>query len=439
VERENKVEAPNAEVFRSGLTYRSFLGLLYCSLTLMPVAIFSTLVTGMSLAAAGMPVIGFVAVFLSSEVARFSGAKLTQQELFIIWSQSLVATGSILALGIFHQFYFRSISPVTKTFFIGDKSLPSVIPDWWAPPPSSDVLTLRTLFHRDWLLPFLLYGVLYFSMWRIVDPVIGFICYQLFAVSEKLPFPISQVQAETCSTLSERDSQKINLLVASSILSAFYAFLTYFPPFVLNLPNIIPIPWVDLNTSIEKILPGASFGIGTDLLSLAIGMMLPSNVVASMLVGSIFVWLIGNPILVKYGLYPEWSPGSDVGYIFERSTLAFWAFPVIGLTFAASVIPFLMRARIVTQSLRSLVNLSNHAKKFGMWPLKKLVLVYLSICTAVFFLFKFFLTDFPWFLLVFLIYGWNFFAALISTRAFGETGMSMAIPYVNETIILLSG
>jgi len=52
-----------AETYGSGLTWRSFLALIYCSIVLMPAALFSELVTG-----TGMGAAGYVAIFLAAEI-----------------------------------------------------------------------------------------------------------------------------------------------------------------------------------------------------------------------------------------------------------------------------------------------------------------------------------------------------------------------------------
>jgi len=437
IAKEAKETTGIVEPFKSGLTWRSFLALLYASIVLMPAALFSDLVTGIGIAAVGMPVIGFVAVYLAAEIARLAGASLTKQELFIIWSHSLIATGGTIAMTFIHALYFRSISPVSWAFFKEGKPLPLVIPDWYAPPPTSNVLRLRTLFHPDFVVPVALYTSIAFLTWRALYAIKGFINYQIFAVGEKLPFPISQVQAETCLTLADREPRKYDLLMVTAFLAAFYAFVTYFLPYGLGLPQIVPIPWVDLNSSIERSLPGASFGIGTDIISLAVGMMLPFNVVLSMLIGSVAVWLIGNPLLVRYGQI-EYRPGMDIAFIYQRSTLQFWAFPHIGLFVAAAIIPLLLKPKAFAVALKSISKITGETKQFGMVSIRILLLLFFAVSGVLFGL-AVWLTRFPWYYLALLIFGWSFIAPMIATRSYGETGLSISVPYVTQTTILLSG
>ncbi|HID90753.1 TPA: hypothetical protein EYP44_02195 [Candidatus Bathyarchaeota archaeon] len=420
---------------KSGLTWRSFLGILYGAIILMPATVFTNLFTGMNLIAAfGFPAAGFVVAFLFSELARTFGKPLTKQEVFVIWSVSLIAAGEAIAITVFTGFYFRSLFYGTRAFRIEGVPLPELVPDWFAPPPDSPVIGLRTFFHSDWMMPLAIILSGTFLFWKVLHLLFGILCYQIFAVEEKLPFPTQQVAAEACITLAVRQKGKIRTMTMVSIVSACYAIILYFVPFVFEMPTI-PMPWADLNRSIELFIPGASFGIGTDAMIFAIGMILPLNVAISLFVGSFSAYFVGNHILLKMGLFPDWRPGMDCGLAFQRSVLSFWAFPQIGLALAAGLVPLIMRPRLIVRALLSLRR--RRIKGAGILPLK-VVMIGIVVSTLMILSINAWLTDFPLYALLILVPGWAFISSLIMARGIGVSGVDMTVPYVTETVFTLT-
>jgi len=407
----------------------------------MPATIFASLVSGIALGAFGSSELGYVAVLIVSEIAVLSGGRLTKQEIFVIWSLAQIAGGSTLALYLIQQLYFRSLATVTWAFSAPDTGipLPLAIPDWYAPPPVSPVLIERTFFYPDWIIPSFILGTVLFVSWRIADPFMGFICYQLYSVEEKLPFPAQVVAAETCIALAEREKRKITLLMVASAFSAVYATVLYFVPFTTEFRiTILPIPWLDLNRSVELVLPGASLGIGTDVFAFASGLILPLNIVVSIFLGSFVAYFIGNHILFRYHLFPDWRPGMDVTWAFQRSILSFWAFPQIGLALAGALVPFILKSGILIRAFKSLMRIPAMLRETGILPLKIILPAYFGAYTIPFAIFAWF-TKFPWYLIALLIFGWGFLASILAGRALAVSGMWMTIPYVNETVLLASG
>jgi len=427
------------EEVRSGLTWRSFSALLYASIVMMPATIYANLVAGIGMGAFLFPAIGYVVAFLFVEIARLSGRPLTKQEVFIIWSCSLVATETPFVGTVLHN-YYRSLAPITWAFNTNDgRPLPLAIPDWFAPPPWSIVRYTRTFFHPDFLIPSAAFLLAMMAAGKIVDPALGFICYQLYVVEKNLPFPSQIIAAETCTTLAEREESKVRVLMIVTLISSIYALLTYFIPFVTDFSvQILPIPWVDLNTSIEAALPGASFGFGTDLIIFAIGLILPFPTVIGMFIGSFGTYFIGNYILVKLGMFQDWRPGMSITLAYQRSVLSTWAFTQIGLAIAAAAIPMVIHFKVIARAFKGLTRLSEATKKAGVLPLKIVLPLFLIGSTIIFVLCAW-LTDFPLILLAFLVYGWSFLASLIAARALGVSGFYITVPYVTETTIITSG
>lgn len=425
----------SGEESRSGLTWRSFFGILYATILLMPATVFTNLYMGTNIISTfGFPVAGFVTAFLFSELARIFGKPLTKQEVFVIWSVSLIAAGEAISIGVFQGFYFRSLFHGTWAFMVGGKPLPTVVPDWFAPPPDSQVIILRTFFHSDWVMPLIINLLGTFLFWKILHMLFGIICYQIFAVQENLPFPTQQVAAEACITMAVRQKGRVRTMTIASILSAFYALLLYFAPLVFQMPTI-PMPWVDLNKSIELFIPGASLGIGTDAILFAIGMILPLNVAISLFAGSFSAYFIGNHVLLRMGLFPDWRPGMSISLAFQRSVLSFWAFPQIGLALASGIVPLIMRPKMIFKAISSLK--SSGVRGTGIIPLRVIIIGILISTLAILGL-NMQLTDFPLYSLLLLVPTWDFISSLIMTRGIGISGVAMNVPYVTESVITLT-
>jgi len=419
--------------FKNGLTLRSFLGIMYSAIVLMPAVIFTYLMTGTNLLGTfSFPVAGFVTALLFTELARIFGKSLTQQEVTIIWGVSLIAVEAI-SVQIFMGFYFRSLYPGTESFEVNGIPLPQIIPDWFAPPPNSPVIKLRTFFHPDWIMPIMVNVVGLFLSYRILHLLFGILCYQIFAIAERLPFPVQQVAADICITMTKRQEDKIRILSVTSIIAAAYSFITYFVPYVFQI-KMIPVPWIDLNKSIELSIPGASLGIGTDAIMFAIGMILPLKIAVSVFIGSFMAYFIGNHILFRIGLFPDWKPGMNCALAFQRSILRFWVYPQIGLGIAAGLVPILMHPKVVAKALTSLKGTGD--KKGLIFSFKTLIAGILITSITIVIL-NTWLTGCSPIIFTGLILI-DFIASLIMTRGIGVSGIAFTIPYVTETVYTLT-
>lgn len=101
------------------------------------------------------------------------------------------------------------------------------------------------------------------------------------------------------------EKQKYSIFAIFGVIGFIYGMFLYGLPMIgsaLGYPmQFLPIPWFDANEFLERFLPGASFGIATELLLFAFGMVLPFNILVSMFIGSFGVFFILNWLLVKFG------------------------------------------------------------------------------------------------------------------------------------------
>ncbi|MGC9014805.1 MAG: hypothetical protein ACP5KW_10570, partial [Thermoproteota archaeon] len=284
----------NIVEFKTGITLRSLLIIVLSSVVILPVSLYLNLIAGTTLASAAV----YLNVILFTELARYVGSPLSKQEVFIIYSASGLAAGTIPFIEMVYRVYYVN-SPITWSFIDPSthKPLPELIPTWYAPPPGISK-AIRTLFHPSFLFPILISSLIPGgTLWIVAEIALALICAQAYIEVEPLPFPFASISAQLVETLSQREEKRMQLFVLFAFLGIVYSILLYgIPTLFLGLFNIsfqiIPFPWIDLTTGfygIERILPGACFGIATDISLFASGFLLPLSVTTYMLIGSFLV------------------------------------------------------------------------------------------------------------------------------------------------------
>ena len=409
-----------------GITWRSLSGILYAAIVLQPAFLWLYFATGSLMSWAAM----YTTALLFSELARLTNNPLRKQEIFVIMYGSTVAVAEALIFTTpIYNAYYRT-SPIAARF-----GLTNLIPNWIVPPPNSPAIVQRTLFHIDWLTPLILLFAGSFLA-KGADIALGFLTRELYIKIEKLPFPMQNVDAEVCRTLAVKESEKIKIFTFSALVAMAYATLLYALPIVSYATRgqstvVIPQPWVDMNKWVGSLVPGASFGIATDMTQFAMGFILPFEVVVSMFLGSFAFYFIGNAVLVHFGMFEEWFPGMSLMTTWERSILYFWASPIVGLLVAAALLPIIRHPGNIVRAFKDLMKIPAVAKKRGSVSLKAIMLIYLASTLGsvaiVWFLVPGF-RSFVW-LLILLSVGWTFIYTIASARSIGVTGMGIVAPF----------
>lgn len=425
----------------SPLTWRSFSGIVYAAVILMPAFLWLYFTTGALTSWAAM----YTTALLFSELAR-RGRPLTKQETFILMYGSSVAVGeSFLIVMYLYSAYFVS-SPIAAQF-----GLTAAIPQWVVPPPGSPALMQRTFFNPAWILP-LTIGIIGGLLGKGVAISLGFLTRHLYVEVEKLPFPMQQVEAQVCLTMAEKESKKIRILTLSAIGAMAYAIILYAIPTISYAVRgmsfmPIPYPWLDLTYWVGSLLPGASFGIATDITVIAMGLILPFNVVVSMFIGAFSFYFVGNALLYHMGYFSEWwVPGLGLGTIWGESILRFWASPLIGFILPAALLPLVRHPKNLAKTFADLLKMPKASTERGNISLKIIIIIFLlstlGSVLAVWVLVPGF-RIWVW-ALILLSVGWTFIYTLASARAIGITGMGFLTPYstslyTKEAVYISSG
>ena len=162
------------------------------------------------------------------------------------------------------------------------------VPTFATPGPGSAGLALRTFWHPDWAWPFFVLVASQF-LERVSWIPAGYILFRATSDVERLPFPLASVAASGATALAEASSKEESwrwqiFSTGTTIGLVFGAIYTAIPVFTGvafgTALTIIPIPFVDLMSSTESILPAAApFGISGNLGSVLVGFILPFEMV----------------------------------------------------------------------------------------------------------------------------------------------------------------
>jgi len=422
-----KMAETEKSLLKSGFTWRALTGLLYGILVFQPAMIWMNLSTGGTISAAWVTFIIFM------EITRLTGKPLTKAESVVILNLAGMSYFATFLDFIYREYFARS--EITSGF-----GITKYIPGWWVPLDESTWLS-RTFFQPSWLIPIGL--TLLFILFQLVaNLALGLLMREIYVVQEKLPFPMQQVGAEGISILVQREERGMDVFVISAGFASLYALILYAPTLLLRTLGYpapaAPIPWADLSTGIQSVLPGASFGIATDLLFFVGGFIIPFTVVVNIFIGSAIIGIIGNYVLVSRGITQfanEYYYGMPISQMMYRSHLYAWAGPLVGVAIAAGIFPIIHRYKLFMQGIKSLTGgratraEGTHEKPILSLPVLLAVWLGASLASVfvVYYLFPGIGVAFLILMLAFSI-GWSLFWVLVNSRALGITGIEITPP-----------
>lgn len=405
---------------RSGFTWRTVLAIVYAAIVLLPAHLWLQLSSGMMLDLG----LRYASLLLFVEVSRMWGKKLTKQEVFLIWamtSQIAWEVGLGFPIGMIYRAWYAT-SPIAKAFRLAD-----YIPFWWAPLNAKELLNLRTFFNYEWAMPFAL-TLIAGLLWRLTDLTMGYICRHIYVVTENLPFPMARVGADTSLALSERPPDMMRTLILSAAIGQFYSILVFVPIIVYG-SSLVPYPWIDLTRFVEKLTPGASLAIATDIITLSYGLIMPFTAIVSMFVGSFSLYFVGNwltspesPLEATRGIFKDWVFGMQVQEAYVRSNLYVWASVLIGLALAGGLIPVLRRPETLIRGLRAVYLMRKSETGMSFYAL---IAIYILATAGSAILVYLLDPSFPLVILLFISVIWVFIINLISARSLGEIGVAL--------------
>jgi hypothetical protein len=446
-------------VFEEGFTGKTVVGALFVGFVMLPGALYLGLVAGQGLGSAAE----WVTIVLFSEVMRRSFLPMKRQEIYILYYVAAMLSSLLLAdrgisggpFGylIWNQ-YFRQ---APQAGLVANE-----IPNWVVPPAGSAALTQRTFLHPDWVVPIILL-VVGEVFGRLNWMSVGYVLFRITSDVEKLPFPMAPVAASGATALAEAASKEESWrwrvfsigTVIGLVFGFFYVGIPVFTGVVFNKAmQLIPIPFFDLTSSTETILPGALTGLSGDLGKVIVGFVLPYPIVLGSVISSLFCKVFPMPnILYSLGAFGSaatngWTRGMDAINTRMITDIKFWMSIGIGLQLAVAIIG-------VVQVVKALVRFREETKGRGLFSQVPKgrgdinILIPLGIwfvITCFYMILTQYLLavdghggQFPWSLLIFFGLIWTPINSFISARMMGLTGSGVAFPFLREASIMKSG
>ncbi|NOY83045.1 MAG: peptide transporter [Kiritimatiellaeota bacterium] len=462
--------------FEDGFSSRTVLGALFVALVMMPGSIYLGLVAGQSLG----PAAEWVTIILFAEIARRSFAQLKRQEVFVLFYVAsaiaavtmvqLALSGGPFAMAIWRQFLIQS--PQTST-------LAKDIPDWVVPPVTSAAIQNRNLAHLDWwwspskgLLSPLLLIVIGYVLSRMAWFGLGYILFRIVSDTERLPFPMAPIAAQGATALAESTDRKESgegeyrrgrswrwrVFSVGASLGAAFGLLYVLLPVVTGLfmakpIMLFPIPFVDFTRNVESFLPASLISLSFDMSLLLAGMILPFRLILGTFIAVMATSVFGNPILLKLGAFPHWTPGN--GLLVNQMILSFdfWMSVSIGLAAAVALVGIWNMVRTFVGRTRrkdstqnteaekdTTVGISRRpSKERGDFPLWIAGALFISATVGFIWITHILVPGFPVWIIVLFGFIWTPLQSYISARLVGLTGRGIGVPFLKETVFITSG
>jgi len=424
--------------FVDGFGWRTVLGALFLGFVMMPGSMYLNLVAGESLGAAAQ----WVTIILFTEVARRSYQVLSRQEIYVLYyvaGAMAVAGGPFFGL-IWSQYFVQSDASA---------AFRTQIPFWATPQPESQAILNRTFFHHDYLAPI---GMIVIGqiMGRAAWFGWGYMLFRLTSDVERLPFPMAPVAAQGATALAEASAKtetwRWRVFSIGAMIGIVFGFIYVGVPTVtgtiLVRPiRLLPIPFIDLTQSTEKILPATPMGITTSLGGILAGFVLPFWVVMGGFIAAMLT-IVANPILYRVGVLSTWQPGMDTINTVFANSIDFWLSFGIGTGTAIGFIGIYKAVQAVRSSReRGFFKFRLPPPPAGRGDIPvwvALTLMFVSTSTYIV-LSSLLIHGFP--IYFFLIFGfiWTPFESFINARMIGMTSRPMSFPFIREATFIFSG
>ncbi|WP_243309897.1 peptide transporter [Fundidesulfovibrio agrisoli] len=417
--------------FEEGFNWKTIAGAIFIGFLMMPGSMYLNLVIGAGIG----PAARWVTIILFAEVAKRAYSDLKQQEVFLLYYMAGAAMHSPFQGLLWSQYLVQS----DAAKMLG---LTEFIPSWVAPGLGSESLSIRTFFHKDWLMPVLL--LIGSQLVQRVDHFgLGYALYRITSDVEKLPFPMAPVGALGTMALAETTEErktgwKWRVFSIGGVIGILFGGIYVLFPVLSGLiftepVRLIPIPWIDLTRHTEDVMPAVATGLQLDLGLVFTGMVLPFWAVIGGLIGQIITF-VANPILYEHGILHRWHKGmGTVDTVFANNFDFYLSFG-LGLGLAIGVIGVWQVVKSFRKgpggvSYRDVFKSHPGRGDINFWVS---IAIYLASTAAYVLMCRWLVPDFPW--IFFVLYGFIYTPVIsyITARMEGIAGQFVSLPLVRE-------
>ena len=453
------MEVPST--FEEGFRWSSLLGAFFVAVLMVPGAIYMGLLAGAGSVGAASQ---WVTVILFIEVARRAHRHLNKSEIFVLFFMAGAAMGMPFSGLLWNQFFINSNAAAATG--IADK-----LPSWFAPSPNDYDYGLRTFFHVRWLpvIGMVVFGS-FFS--QLSSMVLGYGLFRVASDFEKLPFPMAPIGAQGIMAMAEDIESKADKDAESSwrwrVFAIGGAMGLAFGAVYLLLPTLsgaltgtniqlLPIPFSDFTPKTGAYLDAVATGISWDFGNLIAGMVMPFFGMLGSFIGLI-VMMVANPILYKFGILHNWKFGdTTIDTLFKNNIDFYFSFQ-IGIAVAIAAIGLYKVFRSVQRARKKARESEDGGDRWGAtkppegrgdiktWVVITCYFVITAIYTAVSAALLYYYHD-GWtaansrVIGIVLLLGFVYtpFISYVTARLEGMVGQAVAIPFIKEASLILSG
>jgi len=436
--------------FEDGFGWGTVIMAFFVGLLMVPAQMYLQLVAGLSLGGAAQ----WVTVILYVEVARRAFKRLKRPEIFVLFYMCGAVISNSAGSGsdlLWRQFAVQSEQ-------LRAMGITQYIPSWYAP-GNPDVLALRSFLLGPWGVPLLLmvWGML---MGRFNNFGLGYVMFRLTSDVERLPFPMAPVGAMGMTALAdasdERETWRWRTFCFGGVIGMLFGFLYIGIPTVSGAlfaksKFILPLPFLDLTSYTDLLLPAMPMLVSFDLGFVVSGMVLPFWAMVGSLVGLVFTMVL-NPVIYHLGVLKNWEPGIGGIKTVQSNVMDFYFSFGLGLSFAIALIGFYYLYKGARGGKggpriqwRRFIEPPTGRGDIPLWIGVGIYIVSTTIYIAL----SWALVNkwsgplagppFPLWLLIFFGFAYTPFVTYVSTRMEGIVGQQMPIPFVREATFILSG
>jgi len=441
------------DTYESGFGWGTVLMALFVGLVMAPAGLYMGLVAGIGVGGAA----NWVTVILYVEIARRAFKRLKRPEIFVLFYMcgAMMATGTQGLL--WNQFLVQSEE-------IRKLGITDYIPTWYAP-KDPHVLNQRNFLMMGWLKPLglMLLGSV---IGRLDKFGLGYVLYRLTSDVEQLPFPMAPVGAMGMTALADASSQKETWRWRTFAMGAMagiaFGFIYVGVPTITGALftrsiQILPLPFVDMTSYVEKILPAMPVMISFHLGIFISGMVIPCWAAVGTFIG-LLITLVANPLLFKFGILKSWEEGIGAIQTMQSNTMDFYFSFGIGISLAIAAVGFYQLYESFQKKRGEMDELGKPEFKWdrlfrpppgrGDIPIWVGLAIYF-FSTTTYVVLAYYLVNyasgpllgskFPLWLLIFYGFVYTPVMSYVSARMEGIVGRQVAIPYFQQATFILSG
>jgi len=441
------------DTYEEGFGWGTVIMALFVGLLMTPAQMYLELVAGMGMGGAAQ----WVTVILYVEVARRAMKRLKRCEIYLLFYMCGAVMAAASGGFLWRQFLVQSE-------MMRKMGIAELIPAWYAPSDPA-VLAQRSFFASAWLVPIALV-VLGLFVGRLNQFGLGYVLFRLTSDVEQLPFPMAPIGAMGMTALADasnqRDTWRWRAFSIGGVAGGAFGILYLAIPNITSAAfgqgiHLLPLPFVDLTSYTESVLPAFAVMISFDLGLVVAGMVLPFWAMVGSF-GAMLVTMVANPLLYHFGFLGSWERGIGGIQTLQSNAMDFYFSSSIGLTLAVAMTGFIH----VAQSLRrpkgtagervpAQIQWSRLFKPpanrgdfpiwvaLAIWIFSTTVYITLSYLLVNYYSGALLGAKFPLWLLLFFGFVYTPFISYVSARMEGIVGMQVGIPYVQEASFILSG